>query len=146
MCQDGLAKHLSNLSKIRPAICLRLDQVKFGPENPKSSRLEKSIHSLNSIALFRLIFLPPNLSSPIRISLKSSSSNQGRLCKFATLDRLDHNILLLAIQGLAYTDEINQVELDVHTFTVAWISCSLAARTKTSASSSSFQSSHNPPA
>ena len=101
MRQDGLAKHLSSLSKIRSDTCLRLDQVNLGLEKPKPKRLQESMQSLNSIALLRLSLQRPNLSSPLRISLKSPKTNQGRECSSATLDRLDHKILLSTKCGLA---------------------------------------------
>ena len=73
--QEGFAKHLSILSKIKSVICLRLDHVYFGPEKPNSKKLQQSRQSLNSKALLRFIFLLPYLSSPLRTLLKSPRSN-----------------------------------------------------------------------
>ena len=95
--QEGLAKHLSMCSNIRSVTCLRLDQVNLGLENPRSKKFQSSKHVLNSKALLRLIYLPLNLLFSHKISLKSPNSNQGRLCKSATYDRLDHKIFLSAI-------------------------------------------------
>ena len=52
--QDGFPKQRSILSKIKSVTCLRFNHVNFGPEKPKSSRLHKSRHSLNSRALLIL--------------------------------------------------------------------------------------------
>ena len=79
-----LAKHLSILSRIRSVICLLLDHVNLGPTKPKSTNLHASRHALKSMALLRFIWLPPNLSSPHRISIKSPTISQGRLCNWLT--------------------------------------------------------------
>ena len=68
---SALRKTLSILSRISRDSGLRFDQVYRGPENPISIILQIFRHSWNRRALPKLTGLPPNLSSPIRTSLKS---------------------------------------------------------------------------
>ena len=99
--QVGFAKHLSMRSRIRSVTCLPIVQVYFGPEKPRSKKLQSSKYDLNSKALFRLIYLPPILSFPHKISLKSPNISQGGVCNRATWDKFSHKIFLLAKRGLA---------------------------------------------
>ena len=77
-------KHLSMRSRIRSETCLRLDHINFGPENPRSRRLQESRQALKLKALLRLTCLPPNLSSLHSTLLKSLKRSQGTLCNWAT--------------------------------------------------------------
>ena len=99
--QAGFAKHLSMRSRIRSVTCLPIVQVYFGPEKPRSKKLQSSKHDLNSKGLFRLIYLPPILSFPHKISLKSPNISQGGVCNRATWDKFSHKIFLSAKRGLA---------------------------------------------
>ena len=131
--QVRLAKHLSMRSQMRLMTCLRFDHVYYGPKKPRSKKLHLSRQALKSKALLRLIFLPPpSLSFPLRIPLKSPRKSQGKLCKLATCDRLDHKIFLSFNRGLAYTNEISHVSSELHTLMVACISYFVEASTNTS--------------
>ena len=83
-----LMKTLSILYWMSWVTGLRFDQIKWGPEKPISIILQLSKQSWNLKALLILIDLPLNLSSLIRILLKSPTMAHDREWRFAMEERL----------------------------------------------------------
>ena len=81
---------LSNLCWIRSNKSLQLVHVNFALEKPRSRRLQKSIQLIYSETLLLQMPFPPNFSSSLDTSLKSSITTQGRLCLTDKVFKLSH--------------------------------------------------------